>query len=150
MSMTKVNKLLCPIVLSMTVISLSQYYNVTFLEAQEQKGDKIYNFPNSNRVDRYTKKIFDEDLIHPDELPGGEPYIRTPRGWKGVDTGQLYNRSWLAKKKGITLEELDKRDAVKKEVVVPPHDPRYDMVPGEEEAYPYTGPTGLEPDDDAE
>jgi hypothetical protein len=127
---------------------ISSFMSVNFLQAEELKGNKIYNYPDSNRVSRYRKKVFDRDLIHPHELPGGEPYIRTTRGWKGVDTGQIYNRSWLAKKRGITLEELNKRDEVRKEIL-PPRDPRYEMLPGEEEIYPYTGPTGLEPDDDA-
>lgn len=132
---------------SAVLAAFSHNLTATFIRAEEKKGGKIYNFPNSNRVDRYTKKVFDKDLIHTDELPGGQSYYLTPRGWKGATTRQIYNRSWLAKKKGITLEELNKRDEVKKEIV-PPHDPQYDMLSGEEEIYPSTGPTGLNPDDD--
>jgi hypothetical protein len=134
----------------MLLISSSYSFGVIFAEPREKKGSKIYNYAGTNRVSRHRKKVFDTDLIDTDELPEGQIYFPTARGWKGGTTGQIYNQSWLAKKKGITLEELNNQDAVRKEASVPPHDPQYDILPGEEESYPYDGPTGLEPDDDAD
>lgn len=145
--MCELSRLIRLFAASTVLISFDPYPVMTFAQTEEKRGSKIYNYAGTNRVSRHRKKVFDRDLINTEELPEGQIYFPTTRGWKGGTTGQIYNRSWLARKKGITLEELNKRDELKKEIV-PPHDPQYDMLPGEEEIYPYTGPTGLNPDDD--
>lgn len=41
------------------------------------------------------------DLFDIEELPAGQSYVETGRGWKAEQTGKIYDRKWLEEKRAL-------------------------------------------------